>query len=1141
MIVGSGVCRSVSSGSKRQSQHGFIVGLLLIALVVVSAVIGLLTTTSGAILALRAGIELTGSGYARGVQGSILSGLRIAELRYSNPSIGLEADDLQLRIDWRRLRERQVRIDLASAQRLHVELPGGAEDDDVAQNKPLEQPSWPELPVEIVVQQLRVGSFTLAREGEPVPVQLESVDVALHAHSNEAQLNVDQLVVHAPDAQAAITGSMKLKGGPIIGVDAALHFDLQQHQHRADIQLLAQGTVEHVLLSLSGSGEGLDIDAHAALTPFSDGLPLRHISARVHGLDPSAWLPDVPPAQLNFQLMLELAGGLNHHEQGESGTLALFEQLEADGRLTFDPGSHWQNQPLVGKAAFRFANMRLPSVDVDLGVGKNRLQAQGAAGALDDTLHFDLKVPQPSGVWPGLEGNYDLKGILRGMPERHSLSLTARVALPMLEGKSAPQKVKPAGPAKAGASKPQASEDTDDGGAVDLPAALRQGPINIELSLEGGYHPLDAAKKVVAHWTGRLSRLQVNNPAVTLQLNTPVDLRVQPPAAPEPLQWSVGPTVVQLTLPAKRRIMVQHVGSSGSGSTWRSAGRIDELVPAWLVAQLPRSSNPLRLAISWDLAAEPALAGSVHVTRRGGDLSIPGATPLALGLRQLELQLQARGAAGDRSNISVRALIEGERVGRLAAQGSTVAVMRNGVPEVTEQQPVELEVNVAVNDLGWISMIIGDETEVGGQVHATARFTRANGEWSATGTVAGDELRVVRIDDGIRLLDGTLRGHFTDERLVVDTLRFPGVIRTTPRSSQVRAWIAEFGDKGFIEASGSWSLAEASGSAEVQLERFPLVQRADRFIAGSGQIQVEVTPRRMQISGRVKADAGWISVEGVEDLPSLASDVVIMQGGQMPANDESLPLRLNLDIDLGQNVYLTGMGLSTALEGQLRIRNTRSGLRANGTVNTRGGAFSIYGQTLVVDHGIVTFQGPLDDPLLDIVAVRKGLQVEAGVQISGTARAPVITLVSFPDVPDVEKLSWLLLGRGPAASGADAGMLLSAAASLLRDSDNEPLSRQLGLDELGLRSGAALGGRGILPEQTVIGDIKNLTDSAGANQFLVIGKRLTDAIYLTFEQALSGRETIVRASYRISERLSASLRLGTINGLDLVWSFVFDD
>src|SRR5690606_4443904 len=157
--------------------------------------------------------------------------------------------------------------------------------------------------------------------------------------------------------------------------------------------------------------------------------------------------------------------------------------------------------------------------------------------------------------------------------------------------------------------------------------------------------------------------------------------------------------------------------------------------------------------------------------------------------------------------------------------------------------------------------------------------------------------------------------------------------------------------------------------------------------------------------------------------------------------------------------------------------------------------FSIYGQTLVVDHGAVTFQGPLDDPLLDIVAIRKGLQVEAGVQISGTARDPIITLVSYPDVPDVEKISWLLLGRGPAASGADVGMLVSAAASFLRGDDSTPLHEEFGLDELGIRSGTSLAGRGILPEQTVVGDIKNLAESGSeANQFLVLGKRLTEAI-----------------------------------------------
>src|SRR5690606_35373817 len=128
---------------------------------------------------------------------------------------------------------------------------------------------------------------------------------------------------------------------------------------------------------------------------------------------------------------------------------------------------------------------------------------------------------------------------------------------------------------------------------------------------------------------------------------------------------------------------------------------------------------------------------------------------------------------------------------------------------------------------------------------------------------------------------------------------------------------------------------------------------------------------------------------------------------------------------------------------------------------------------------------------------------------SGTARAPVITLVSFPDVPETEKLSWLLLGRSPDASGADAGMLLAAAASLLTDEGSEPIYRQLGLDEMGLRSGQGTGVRGLLPDTTVVTSIDMSSDSSAERQFLVVGKRLTDAIYLTFEQALSGHGTVV--------------------------------
>src|SRR5690606_11652848 len=194
-------------------------------------------------------------------------------------------------------------------------------------------------------------------------------------------------------------------------------------------------------------------------------------------------------------------------------------------------------------------------------------------------------------------------------------------------------------------------------------------------------------------------------------------------------------------------------------------------------------------------------------------------------------------------------------------------------------------------------------------------------------------------------------------------------------------------------------------------------------------------------------------------------------------------LLMRLGVDLGKQFYLRGMGLDTGLEGKINIRNTRSGMRANGVVNAREGRFSIYGQTLVVRRGTVTFQNRLDDPLLDVIAVRQGLRIEAGVQVSGTARSPVITLVSYPEVPETEKLSWLLLGRSPDASGADAGMLLAAAASLLTDEGSEPIYRQLGLDELGLRSGQGTGVRGLLPDTTVVASVDMTRDASAERQF----------------------------------------------------------
>lgn len=1167
-------CKQDRSGqlprAGRQEQ-GWVVFVLVLVLAVLAGLFWLVGTSSGAAAGLRLAVDLTGSGEVRGVKGSLWQGLSIEHLEYRHPRLDVRADGLHLAVDWPALNERVLRIDALEAGALHLDLRSG--EDEPEDKGPAARPQWPELPVAIDLRRVSLGHFSLTQDGAEVPVQVDNLLASLSADAQRAQLQLDSLHVQGPGARADLSGTVRLDAQDPIGVDGALKLDVVQGEYEATLDVGAQGTLEDLALSVVGSGEGMEVDIRAQAAPFSPTLPLSMLSARVKGLDPGAWVQGMPPALLNLTADLRLEGTLfpppavpqgsavsspatdelpSAQEAGadkapaapvaatslplDADLVARLQHLRAELKVSIDEGSTWQKQALRGTVDARLEGASLPHVKVDLALGKNTVRVAGSLAGAADQLDFKLDVPQPAALWPGLSGSGAVEGRLRGTIEKHDLAVSGRVDLPRkarapASGKT-PQ-VKTTAPGE------NVVVEGDD--AVDLPSVLAQGPVNFKLALDGGWGQGSASSDSAPGWRGRLTTLDVRNPQVSAVLRSPLALSVIPGEGDKPLQWSVGETSIRVNLPQRRSFTINHLGSDNRNAKWRSAGNIEGLVPAWLVAQLPRSKNPLQLDADWNLTMTQTLEGTVNLRRRSGDLTLPGQPPIDLGLQTLRLQVRATPANGNSSNIAFDVDIAGSKLGTLSARGTTLATIRDGVPELTEQQAIQVDTSLAIKDLSWLSTFTGDATDIGGAVSGNVRIERTRGVWNTNGRINGSGLRVVRLDDGIRLLDGSLNARLDNGRIVVDRLFFPSVIRSVPDDYRVREWVEKQAAGGSVEASGSWSLEDASGNASVRLTRYPLVQRADRFIAGSGNINIDASPNRLRVEGKVTADLGWISLEGASDLPSLASDVVIVRPGDEAAESKPLPLLLNLAVDLGDRFYLRGMGLDTGLAGAITVRNQRSGMRANGVVTVRDGRFSIYGQTLVVRRGNVTFEGLLDDPLLDIVAVRPNLRIEAGVQVSGTARQPIITLVSYPEVPEVEKLSWLLLGRGPDASGADAGMLLAAAASLLSDEGKEPIYKQLGLDEMGLRSGESSSVRGLLPEQTVVSSVNSMATSDAGTQFLVVGKRLSEAFYLTFEQALSGRESVVRASYRISNTLSAAVQGGTVNGLRLVWSFVFDD
>ncbi len=240
-------------------------------------------------------------------------------------------------------------------------------------------------------------------------------------------------------------------------------------------------------------------------------------------------------------------------------------------------------------------------------------------------------------------------------------------------------------------------------------------------------------------------------------------------------------------------------------------------------------------------------------------------------------------------------------------------------------------------------------------------------------------------------------------------------------------------------------------------ERFRVFNRPDLQLVVDGNGSVAFEGGRLALTGSLKAEEGRFVY--VSEAGATLGDDVVVKGWPRQAPPSlraaQLPLALDLAVDLGERLYFSGEGLEARLEGTLQIANGPRGFSGKGTIRTVNGTYAAFGQRLTIDPGRLLFDGPLDNPGLDIVALRKNLAVEAGVAISGTVRVPIIALTSNPPVPDGEKLSWLLLGQGLArTSGADAAALQAASGMLLGRNTQSVTSRiaeSVGLDDISIR------------------------------------------------------------------------------------------
>jgi translocation and assembly module TamB len=481
-----------------------------------------------------------------------------------------------------------------------------------------------------------------------------------------------------------------------------------------------------------------------------------------------------------------------------------------------------------------------------------------------------------------------------------------------------------------------------------------------------------------------------------------------------------------------------------------------------------------------------------------------------------DIRARAEFTGGNRLNATVHA--QASRVGVIDANAHTTLVMRDGLLTVDPQSALSGDVNASVPSLRTTGGLLGPSYLLDGRLGLKLALHGTVGKPSVTGALTGDGLSATVVSQGVQLKDGVVRIALSENMVDFQQVEFRGASGTLRATGRIR-----------IDG------AEPDLTASIVADKLDVFASPDRHLSlsGSASIANGGTESGLAINGKFVVDSALFDMPE-QAAPSLGDDVVIIRpdgtrsGGQpRPTDGEAPPAspfapRANIEIGLGRDFRFRGQGADLALAGTITATSApNTPLRAVGNVRVlQGSTYTAFGRKLAIENGFFTFNGPVTNPGINILAMRRNQQVEAGVQVTGTLQAPVARLVSEPSVPDNEKLSWLLFGHGT-DQGNNLGQqsTMTTALALLGSATGKRIAQTVGLDEFSI-------GRS---------DV-GLTDP----QVVMVSKAINEWLVIGYEQGLQSASNAVKATINLSRYWSLVVYGGTFYGTDVLYTRRFD-
>ena len=424
----------------------------------------------------------------------------------------------------------------------------------------------------------------------------------------------------------------------------------------------------------------------------------------------------------------------------------------------------------------------------------------------------------------------------------------------------------------------------------------------------------------------------------------------------------------------------------------------------------------------------------------------------------------------------------------------------------------ELRLQAQINPLAKNKPITGTFSLTGLDLTVARPFVpmveKLNGKLNGNGRISGGLLAPL-VNGSMNLVGGEISG--AELPISLEGLNVQALIAGESVQLDGR-WHSGKAGQGSLKGHIDWGRALAV-DLSLQGSHLPVTVEPYAVLEVAPDLKISLKNDKLAIAGKVQIPRGDITVRELPPSTVKVSDDTVIVCSQTEEGKPPMAMAMDIDVAVGEDqLNFSGFGLTAKVQGHVHIGDN---LDTRGELWLNDGRYRAYGQKLDVRRARLLFAGPLDQPYLDIEAIRKTGDVVAGIRLSGSAEQPTTQIFSEPAMSQEQALSYLVLGRPLSTTGEDNNMLAQAA---------------LGLGLMG-----SAGVTSDIAKDLGIQDFELDTQGSGTNTAVVASGKISEKLSLRYGVGVFEPASTIALRYLLSKKVYLEVASGVASSLDIFY------